>query len=257
MACSAETPNDESLERGTKPAGRVEAVEVTFARGHRRDRPNVHFPGHPDSDTVYRITITATVTPPAARVKRILLTRGTVEEVLEVRGERSGVVTPVTIVDDQAAPPADFDGDYDLVVEVAGGERFRQSFTAEGMNSLSTPQILTPSDCEVMADDQPAFSWAPSMPQPDEVVDAQAQHLELISHADVSPTSLSTALPVTTTRFKVGGEHRDPTLLQHLGDGPYRVVVTEIYRRNLGRLRLIRASWNARAFVIGNNVECD
>jgi hypothetical protein len=198
----------------------------------------------------------ATVTP-RARVEHIMLTKEGGEPVLDEQGASSAEVTPLTVVDDQTAPPENFDGDYDLVVEFADGGKFQHSFTAEGINSQSTPRILSPDDCEVVPNDQPASSWEHSIPQRGETFDIQGQHLDLISHAEVLPTSLSVALPITATSFKVGEANPDPTLLQHLGDGPYRVLVTETYTRDLGKLQVTRATWNARAFVIGKQVECD
>jgi hypothetical protein len=234
----------------------LEGLEVEFERGHRRDRAMVHWPPHPDSDTVYRIQVVAE-TSPGASIAHVRLVRLPATVILDV-DDVLQASRDVARIDDGDSPSTapDFDGSYELSVQLQGGATFTQTFDAQGMNSATTPQITTPSDCEVVPSDQPMFAWTPSVPQGDASSGAlETLNLDLIVHPparDQWHSVLDVDLPIATTSFSVAR-----AAPKHLEAGTYRDVVTQKYVKNVGSIQIARAAWNARAFVVGTGVDCD
>jgi hypothetical protein len=241
------------LARAEVPGG-LSNITVSFARGHRRDRPEVHSEGHPDSDTVYRVDVTAGVAGPVS-VTRVQL-RKDGAAILDVSSLDDAEVDLATIADDdQATPPPDYDGSYELTLTLSSGATFRGGFVATGMNSATVPQFASPPDCGLTATDQPRFTWANSAPQAGPAGETHALNLELVIHTDPWHDVLSAELPVGTTAFQVG---RDlPGAGLHLAPGPYRDVVTESFAHVVGDIHVVRSAWTARAFVVGVESVCD
>jgi hypothetical protein len=144
---------DSQFQKGLK------SIEVDFERGHRRDRKQVHWPPHPDSDSVYRITVTAEVVAPET-ISRVRLVKLPTTTILDVNKIDDASTDIATIDDDDFKTPIpDFDGNYDLTLDLRGGQQFHQQFVAKEMNSKLTPQFLSPQDCEIVSSEKPEFTW--------------------------------------------------------------------------------------------------
>ena len=246
-ALAAQIHGDESI---------LNHVSVNFVRMHRRARANVHSPGHPNSDTIYRIGINSdglSVDASADAVIKHILLKKLPDQVLIDSDGSSATRDILTIVDDDSTSlPPNFDGKYELTVTSSSNEVTVRQFSVSNMNSLTVPSLVSPEDCQLMSSDQPQYTWINSDAQGSD--DGYNLQIKLVTHTGPWHEVMAKNLNPGTTAFSIA---TDAGSRFHLDHGTYRVFVTETFLHHSNDVILKRVSLAARAFVIGSEITCD